>query len=127
MTAKSLNTDNCTNINVQPAIAIDIGHHTAAVPAALAFNSGSGTYVFELEFPLIQIQLVRTLIGSKKQIGKTVVVDVTNRHAPAVVVVQIIQNANVLVWEQVVAKINPALAGFAQFEELVSLTAAADQ
>ena len=53
-------------------------------------NAGGLSDIFEPKITFVEIQFVRAEIGGKKQVWKSVVVDVPSRHATAIVEIEII-------------------------------------
>ena len=120
VSAKTLDAHHGTDINVQPAVPVYIRHDASGIPTAFAKHSGLLTDVFELQISFVQVELVWPLVSGKEKIRQAVIVDVSDRDSTPVVVVQIIQDADVLVRKEVIAKVHPTFGRRPQFKELIS-------
>src|ERR1700722_2064248 len=73
------------DIDVQPAVAVDVDHGDAGAPHAILAKAGFVGDVFKFEIPFVEIKLIGPHIGGEEDIGKAVVVDVADGYAAAVV------------------------------------------
>jgi len=73
------------DIDIEPAVAVDIGHDGAGAPHAVLAEAGFCGDIFEVEAALVEIELVLAHIGGEEDIGEPVVVDIADGDAAAVV------------------------------------------
>ena len=64
---------------------VDIHEHGAGAPHAVLFKTGMGGDVLELEVAFVEIKLVLSHIGGEEDVGETIVVEIANGYAAAVV------------------------------------------
>jgi hypothetical protein len=66
--------------------------------------------ILELEVAFVQVQFVAALaVGRKIDIGETVVVNVTNGYASAIVVIQVVENAEGLPGLKIISELDLGL------------------
>jgi hypothetical protein len=80
------------HIDVDLAIAIDVGHGDAGFPPVGISDAGFPGYVLELIIPFVPIKLVRPDVGGEIQIRKPITVDVANRDSTTIVVVEVVDD-----------------------------------
>ncbi|MEY3367557.1 MAG: hypothetical protein RI973_712 [Bacteroidota bacterium] len=102
-------------IDVQPAIAVDVHHGDAGGPFALGVDAGLPGGVFELKVAAVEVEPGLGHIGGKEDIGEAVVVHVADADAGAVVEVFEGEDVERLVFPQLVGEGN---AGFRRVSEL---------
>jgi hypothetical protein len=78
--------------DVDIAITVDVGHRDARLPADGIRHTGTGGNVLEAVVAFVQVEAIGADVGCEIEIRKPVVVDVPDRDAAAVVVVEIIEN-----------------------------------
>lgn len=81
------------DINVEKAVPVDVGHGHARGPIRLTADMGFGGDVFELEISFVKIKLVAPLIRRQIDIRQPVVVDIPDGNACAIIIIEIIQDA----------------------------------
>ncbi len=73
------------DIDVQPAVVIDVYEYYSCAPHAVLTEAGFAGDIFELEIAFIEIELIAGHVGGEEDIGEAVVVDVADGYAAAVV------------------------------------------
>ena len=73
------------DIDIEPAVVIDVGEYDAGAPHAVLFESGFAGDVFEFPVAFIEKEFVVAHVGREEDIGEAVVVDVADGYAAAVV------------------------------------------
>jgi len=72
-------------IDIQPAVVIDVHKHGACAPHAVLREARSGGDVLKFEISFIQVDPVLTHIGGEEDIRQTVVIEVADGYAAAIV------------------------------------------
>jgi len=80
------------DVDVESAVPVYVSHRDAGRPVGRSGHSGGLGHVLELEVALIEVELVRALIGRKIEIRETVAIEVAYCHAPSVVVVEVVED-----------------------------------
>jgi hypothetical protein len=83
------------HVDVEPPIAIDVGHGDAARPARRAGYPCALGDVLELVVALVEIQPVGTEIRSEIKVRQPVTINVPRRDSTAVVVVEVVEDVEV--------------------------------
>ena len=83
------------DVDVDQPVAVDVGHGDAGLPTYGIRHPCFFGDVLEAVVPKIAIELVGTEVGGEVEIGEPVAVDVTDRDAGAVVVVQVVEDVEV--------------------------------
>jgi hypothetical protein len=73
------------DIDIEPSIVIDIYEHDAGAPHAVLAEAGLVGDVFEVKVAFVEIELIRSHVGSEEDVGEAVVVDIPDGDAAAVV------------------------------------------
>src|SRR5579859_2157488 len=84
------------DINVEPAVPIDIRHDHAGAP--LLFGGGEACScrdVFELPVAFVEVEFITPHVGGEKNVGESVVIDISDGYAAAVIEVAIAENIEV--------------------------------
>ena len=81
-----------TNINIQESITIHVCHYHARIPFIGLFDTRFFRNIFKLKIAFIQIQFIGSHVGSKENIGQTIVVNITNGNASAIIKITVIEN-----------------------------------
>jgi hypothetical protein len=74
-----------TDIDVEPAVIIDIYHGDAGAPHAILSEAGFIGDILELEVAFVEVELIAAHVGGEEDIGESVVVDIADGYAAAVV------------------------------------------
>src|SRR5256714_4208672 len=77
------------NVDVQPAIAIDIGQSDSRSPQPFAFDSRFLSDVLELEVTFVEIEVIAVLVGGEHDLGQTISIQVPDGYSTAVVVIAV--------------------------------------
>ena len=77
------------DVDVDVAVAIDVGHGDAGFPSDRVGDTGALGDVLEMVVPLVQIESIRADVRREIEVGQPIVVDVTDGDSAPVVVVQI--------------------------------------
>ena len=80
------------NVDVEMSVAIHVGHRDAGRPARRVAHTGPLRDVLEPEIAGVPIQPVGPEVGREVQVRQAVAINVAGGHAPAVVVVEIIDD-----------------------------------
>jgi hypothetical protein len=113
------------NIDVEPAVIIDVDECNAGAPHAILFQAGLCCDVFELEVAFVQIEFVIAHIGSEQYVGESIIIEIADGYAAAVVKVAEKKTIFRLVVDDAIVKIDAGV--FHQVEELGGVFAAAGQ
>jgi hypothetical protein len=81
-----------TDINIEQAVGIDIGHGHAGFPVGLSLDACLDRHVFKLPVASVEVEFVAPLIGRKKQVGQAIIVDIAGSYASSIVKIEIIYN-----------------------------------
>jgi hypothetical protein len=73
------------DIDIEPSIVIDIYEYHACAPHAVLVEAGLVGDVLEVKVAFVEIKLIRSHVGGEEDVGETVVVDVPEADATAVV------------------------------------------
>jgi hypothetical protein len=73
------------DVDIEPAVAVDVGHDGAGAPHAILAEAGFCGDIFEVEAAFVEIEFVLTHVGGEEDIGESVVVDVADGYAAAIV------------------------------------------
>ena len=105
------------DVDVQPAVAIDVRHRDAGLPAVRVGDARFLGDVLELIVALIAIELVRAEVRSEVEIREPVPVDVAGGDATAVVVVEVVQGVEVGPFRKRVGERNARCLRLQQLEQ----------
>jgi len=78
--------------DIQPAVVVDIDHNHASAPGVGVGYAGFICNVFEFEIAFVKIEFITTHIGREVNIGQSVVVDIADGTAGAVVKISVTEN-----------------------------------
>src|SRR5205823_12445624 len=78
--------------DVEVAVAVDVGHGNASLPAYRVGHTGAIGDVLESVVALVDVEPIRANVRGEVKVGQAIVVDVAGRNSAAVVVVQVVQN-----------------------------------
>ncbi len=95
-----------TNINIEPAIVIDIYHYNSGTPILLVNKSRLLRNIFKLPITFVFIKLVGAHIGRKKNICESIIIDITNGYASAVIKIAVGKNIEVFCICYIIGKVN---------------------
>ena len=95
------------DVNIQPAISIDIRHGHTRTPSAGSSHSCFFGYIFKLKVPFVEVQLIGSEVGRKIQIRKAIVIHISNGYPTPIVEVAVGKDIEVLVKSKVVLKADP--------------------
>jgi hypothetical protein len=80
------------DIDVEPPVAVDVGHRDPGLPALGVRHTGVLGDILEAEVPRVAIETVGPQVRREVQVRQAVAIDVSGRYAAAVVVVQVVQD-----------------------------------
>src|SRR5690606_37259 len=100
-----------TDIDVQKAVPIDIGHGRSGVPTAVPPNAGLLGNVLEFEIAQVPVQPIGDLVAGKEYIGQAVIVDIPDGHPAPIVKIEVVQNAEAFPGGEGIGKLNSAIPG----------------
>src|ERR1017187_4640029 len=84
---------NCTDIYIQIPVSIYICHGNACCPVIYSCNPCLISNIFKMHVAFIEIQFISSPVGSKENIRKAVIIDITYCHTAAIIIIQVIKNA----------------------------------
>ena len=90
--------------DVEPAVAVDIGHRDAALPADRIGDAGSGRDVLEAEVAQVAVQPVSTQVRGEVQVDQSIAIDVSRCDTAAIVVVQIVDDVDRGIFRQCIGE-----------------------
>ena len=99
------------DVDVEPAVRIDVGHRHAGTPGGLSRYAGPLGHVLELHVPPVEEEAVIYPVTAQVDVGQSVVVDVTQGHAAAVVEVAVGVDVEVLVEVERIGEVDPGDGG----------------
>src|SRR5690242_859184 len=105
-----IHTPGITNKDVEPAIVIDIHHHHTCAELELISKSCFGRNIFKLEIAFIKVKFIAALVGRKKDIGQSIIIDITDRHAAAIIKITVVKNIDGIVVLYMIDKIDPCIS-----------------
>ena len=116
-----------THVEIHVAVAVDVGRGDAGLPADRIGDAGALGHVLEAVVALVQIEAIRAAVGREVEVGEPVVVDVSDRDAAAVVVVEVVQDVERGVFGERVGEADPRAARAQRLEEWLRPMLAADE
>jgi hypothetical protein len=108
-----------TDINIQPAVVVDINQYNTGTPLFFCRKTGSFRNIFKLKIPFVEVELVASLVGSKKNIRQPVIVEVADGNTAAIIKIPVIEHIETAVLREFVLEMNGAV--FNQAEQSVFL------
>ena len=99
------------DVNIQPAVAIDVGHRHPGRPAPRSRYAGRFGHVLELQIAPIEVEPVGQAIGAEVDIGQAVVINVADGYAAAIVIVAVAKYIEVAVGGQLVDEVDAGFRG----------------
>jgi hypothetical protein len=69
------------DIQVHPAIVVDIHDRYTTIPTSLYIDVGSICHIFKLKFTFIQVERIRYLVTGKKNVLKTIVIKIGDPYS----------------------------------------------
>jgi len=73
------------DIDIEPAIVVDVHEHHACTPHAVLAEAGLVRDVFEVKVAFVEIKFIVRHVGGEEDVGEAVVVDIPDGDATAVV------------------------------------------
>ena len=73
------------DVDIQPAVIVDIDEYDAGAPHAVLPESGFGGSILEVKISFVEIDLIIAHIGGEHDVGKAVVIQIADGYAAAVV------------------------------------------
>jgi len=115
-TIKLLVTTHLTDVDIQPTIAIDIDHADSGSPVAGPGYSRLPGDIFKpdltgIVYSPVEKQTVGQLIGGKINIGKSVIIDITNGNAASIIKIEILNDVESIVLLEDIAEGYAGLTG----------------
>jgi hypothetical protein len=89
------------HIDVDLAIAVDVGHGDAGFPPVGISDAGLPGDVLELIIPFVPIKLVRPDVRGEIQVRKPIAVDIANCDAATIVVVKVVDDVEARLGQRV--------------------------
>ena len=74
-----------TDINIQPAIIIDIHHGHAGTPHTILTESGLSRYILKTHPAFIQVQFILPHITGQNHIGQAIIIDIAQSYPSAII------------------------------------------
>ena len=96
--------------DVQPAILIDICKGDSGRPAQQFLRIKKIVGIRKFEIALVEIKLVSSEVGSKKQIRQSIIVEIAGSYAAAIVKIEVIKDIEVRSVGDFIVEINIGLA-----------------
>ena len=94
------------NVDVQPTVAIDVGHTYPGRPGAFATHLGFFRNVFKLPIAPIEVQAILIHIGGKVDVDQAIVVDIPQCDPSTIVEIAVGINIEFLIEFQLIDKFN---------------------
>ena len=105
------------HVQVEPAIAVDIGHRDARGPSAAAAHPRALGHVLERVIPFVEIEPVGAAVRGEIQVGQPVAVHVARSNSTPVIEVEIVENVERGVLGQPVLERHTSLFGRERFKQ----------
>jgi len=74
-----------TNVDIKPAIAVYIYEYNTRIPFVILYYPGLVTDIIKFKIAFIEIQFINPCIRGKKNIGKSIVINITNSYSTTVI------------------------------------------
>jgi hypothetical protein len=103
--------DGRADINIRPAVVIDIHYRDAAAPLPCPVNSGFFGDVVKFEVSPVQVQFIGYHIASEIDIGQAILVEISNPHTAPVINIGHIQGVYRIVFYDLVVEVNAGMIG----------------
>ncbi len=111
------------DVDVEPSVVVDVDKSNAGAPHAILLQAGLRRDVFELEVAFVQVELAVAHIGSEQYVGESVIIEIADGYAAAVVEIAEKKAIFSLVVDDAIVKIDAGV--FHQVEELGGVFTAA--
>jgi len=98
-----------TNINIEPAIVIYVNKHNAGTPHTILNNSRRRRDILKFEIAFVEVDLIIPHIGSKKNVGKAIIVQVTYSNSSSIIKVPKKKTVFKFTVRNAVIEINPRI------------------
>ena len=104
------------DVDVEQPVAVHVGEGDSGGPESLAADPRFIGHVLELEVALVQVELVPVLVGGEHDLGKSISIEVADRHATAVVEIAVGEDVQLRRGFDAVFEVHPGIAGGKQRE-----------
>ncbi len=101
--------DGRANINIRPAVIIDIDYRGAPAPFPIASNPGDIGNVFENKIPLIQVKLIGYHIAGKIDIRQAIVIKIADANTGPIVNIDDVKNIDTVIFCDLIIEVNAGM------------------
>jgi hypothetical protein len=94
------------NIDIRPAVIVDIYYRYPPAPFSLATNPGDIGNVFENKIPFIQVKFVGYGIAGEIDVRLAIPVEIANPYTASIVNIDIVKNVDTVVLYDLIIEVN---------------------
>jgi hypothetical protein len=105
------------DIDIRQTVIVDVGYRDTGTPSSTTGNACFLRNIYESEVAVIQVQLIRDLTTHKKNVLKSIAIEVSYPNASTVVNVFVGEDVHVFVFLHVIAECDAGFVGGKKAEE----------